>query len=306
MDLKRLLSERLNFEPAGPHPDPELLAALAENSVSRSDRDHLLEHLAACTGCRELLYLALPVEDAQPVFSIRKQPRFALRWATLAASLIIVAGVVITNRSMLTEHYRLMTSASPAAAVSNQITPRETPSASNPAAQTAAAATPVKVRPQEKHMTAKPQASLEFDQSGEVHFAAGPAAKLTAEPASEHSQSNPPDRLGIRWSISPRGGVERSLDSGRTWQTLAVGNGATFQAISSVGANIWVGGAAGALYHSSNSGQTWTKVEPAFAYKRLESDVSNVEFSDARNGLVSTANGEVWTTSDGGQSWQLK
>ena len=58
--IKKLVSGRLKAQAAGAHPDPELLAAFAENGLSGRDRDGMLIHLSACTDCREVLYLALP------------------------------------------------------------------------------------------------------------------------------------------------------------------------------------------------------------------------------------------------------
>src|ERR1700692_2678849 len=95
--VKKLVSGRLKAQTAGTHPDPELLAAFAENSLSGRDRDGLLNHLSACTDCREVLYLALPdPAEAQQVLapSSVRQPRLALRWATLAASVIIVGSIL--------------------------------------------------------------------------------------------------------------------------------------------------------------------------------------------------------------------
>ena len=299
--VKKLVAERLKLRAAGSHPDPELLAAFAENSLSRNDRNHLLEHVSACTDCREVLYLALPDEAAQQVLFVRKQPRFALRWATLTASLIIVAGVVITNRTAFTDHHRSIATANPA--TSNDMTAQKTSSGVSSTSQ-APPATHMKIRPQEKHMTARPQAALQFDQSGEVHFAAQPTEDAARAAVSDERPSAAPQNLA--WSLSPDGEVERSSDSGKTWRPVVVGSQVPLRVISSVGENVWVGGPGGALYHSADSGRTWSKVQPAFANKKLRSDVSRIQFSDARNGLVTTANGEVWSTSDDGQTWRLK
>jgi hypothetical protein len=108
-----------------------------------------------------------------------------------------------------------------------------------------------------------------------------------------------------QWTLSPQGLVQRSLDAGKSWQNVRVASGAGFRALSSVGTDVWVGGSGGALYHSSDSGQTWTRVTPISAGRKLESDITHVDFSDPMNGTVTTASGEVWNTSDGGQTWQL-
>jgi hypothetical protein len=110
----------------------------------------------------------------------------------------------------------------------------------------------------------------------------------------------------LRWTLSPEGAVQRSGDSGKTWQAVSVAPGATFRALSAMGVNVWAGGKAGALYHSADSGQTWAKLEPAAGGKKLDQDILHVDFSDPLHGIVNTANGEVWTTSDGGQTWQRK
>jgi hypothetical protein len=110
----------------------------------------------------------------------------------------------------------------------------------------------------------------------------------------------------LQWTLSPKGAVQRSSDSGKTWQLVPVDGAAGFHALSAVGANIWVGGKAGVLYHSPDSGQTWVRVEPAAEGKKLDQDIVSLDFADGLVGTISTANGEVWTTSDGGQTWKRK
>ncbi|HLW52521.1 MAG TPA: carboxypeptidase regulatory-like domain-containing protein [Candidatus Angelobacter sp.] len=109
-----------------------------------------------------------------------------------------------------------------------------------------------------------------------------------------------------QWTLSPNGIVRRSLDAGKSWQNVPVAGTAGFRALSSAGTHVWVGGSAGALYHSADSGQTWTRVAPVAAGCKLESDITHVDFADPMNGTVTTASGEVWNTSDGGQSWQVR
>jgi Photosynthesis system II assembly factor YCF48 len=334
--IGKLVSGRLKAQAAGTHPDPELLAAFAENSLSRHDRDGMLNHLSECTDCREVLYLSLSLPDpaeAQQVLapSSVRQPRLALRWATLAASVVIVGSVLLTNRGMFTQHLR--SSAAPAKDTSQQaIAELKTPPEVDQVAEAPAIKAAVKVRPQAKHMTAKPQASMQFDQSGQVHFTTTPSASEAPQSSDQSAQSAAAPSKTTRadeavaarssnttgaavskassslssssspfWSLSADGEAQRSFDSGKTWQIVAVADGVAFHAISSIGEDVWAGGAAGTLYHSADSGRSWTKAEPGFA-----GDIAHIEFSDAQNGLVSTAEGEVWSTSDGGQSWRLK
>jgi Photosynthesis system II assembly factor YCF48 len=342
--IKKLVSGRLKAYAAGTHPDPELLTAFAENSLSVRDREGMLNHLSACTDCREVLYLALPdPAEAQQVLAqssaswswFSRKPRLAMRWATLAASVVILGSVLVTNRGMFTQHLR--SGAAPAKDTSQQqVAELKTPPEVDQIAEAPAIKATAKVRPPVKHMTAKPQASMQFDQSGQVHFAAAPSVNEAPQSGNQAAQSVGalPSTTGANeavaarssnaigaavsktssplsssssstssssWSLSVDGQVQRSFDSGKTWQMVPVAGGIQFRAISSIGDDVWAGGAAGTLYHSADSGRSWTKADTAFT-----GDIAHIEFSDAQNGLVSTADGEVWSTSDGGQSWRLK
>ncbi len=106
-----------------------------------------------------------------------------------------------------------------------------------------------------------------------------------------------------RWTLSPAGAVQRSLDSGKTWQTIAVASNVVFRAIAANDSDVWAGGSAGALYHSADAGQHWTQVNVSLDGKPLTADIIRVEFSDSQHGRLVTSNDETWVTSDGGASW---
>jgi len=107
-----------------------------------------------------------------------------------------------------------------------------------------------------------------------------------------------------RWSINPEGRVQRTMDSGQTWKEAALDRHIKFRAVAAAGSEVWAGGEAGALYHSSDSGNHWTRVPlPA---EIASATIVRVEFPDARHGTLTTSNGENWATSDGGASWQRK
>jgi hypothetical protein len=73
--------------------------------------------------------------------------------------------------------------------------------------------------------------------------------------------------------------------------------------VSSNSAEVWAGGSAGALYHTLDGGNLWVRVLPSAAGVILTGDVIGIQFSDARNGSVTTSTAEIWTTNDAGQSW---
>jgi hypothetical protein len=73
--------------------------------------------------------------------------------------------------------------------------------------------------------------------------------------------------------------------------------------ISSNAAEVWAGASGGVLYHTTDAGNSWTRVVPAVAGSILTGDILSIQFSDPRNGTVTTSTAEVWTTPDAGQTW---
>jgi photosystem II stability/assembly factor-like uncharacterized protein len=76
------------------------------------------------------------------------------------------------------------------------------------------------------------------------------------------------------------------------------------RAVAANGADVWAGGTAAALYHSSDAGAHWARVIPSSESATLSGDILALEFPDAQYGRISTSTGEVWTTADNGQSWK--
>ncbi len=98
------------------HPDADLLTAFAEQALSATEREGVLEHLARCGDCRELIALALPAVDtvAPPAEAETERagspaPRrlsFAwpsLRWAALAAGVVVAAAVLLLHPGKLNQ-----------------------------------------------------------------------------------------------------------------------------------------------------------------------------------------------------------
>lgn len=304
--IKKIIANQLQAQASDSHPDPELLTALAENGLAPAHRDRLLSHVSACNDCREILYLAMPeAAEVQPAFTVsRKRPRLAIRWATLAASVLIIGSVFIGNRGLFSRHSgenKISTFNSPAPA---RQSPQQAEVSAPPENPTVAAAQPVtRFRAPLKHMTAKPQAAMKFDQSGEVHFTGSTSLALDSESGANSKIAAPPTPT---WRLSPQGAVMRSLDGGKNWHTMSVTRDGPFHVVNSVGFVVWAGGSAGVLYRSDDEGEHWTKIEPAIGTYKLTSDITQINFPDPANGVISTANGEVWVTSDGGKNWQLK
>jgi Photosynthesis system II assembly factor YCF48 len=140
------------------------------------------------------------------------------------------------------------------------------------------------------------------------------------------------------WTISLTGVLERSFDQGTTWQDVDVTTASpqiandlpipdaasgtagkkfnhriavkrqepapVFRAVTANGSDVWAGGVGGILYHSVDAGDRWTRVVPVSIAATLTGDIVSLEFSDTMHGRVVTSTAQVWTTTDGGQSWQ--
>jgi Putative zinc-finger len=105
-----------------------------------------------------------------------------------------------------------------------------------------------------------------------------------------------------QWRVTSDGHLERSTTPG-SWTPVLADQPATFHVVSVVGNSVWAGGSGGALFHSSDSGQSWSK-EPLASPAGVEtSTIISIHFSDALHGVVTTDRGSRWSTSDGGASW---
>ena len=146
-----------------------------------------------------------------------------------------------------------------------------------------------------------------------------------------------------RWTVSSSGVLERSFDGGDTWEDVnpavpvassgarlakentaradvgsfsearknrkaeaAAYPAAIFRAVAAAGLEVWAGGSGGALYHTWDGGNRWSRVTPSALGVALTGDIIAIQISDPQHGEVSTSTGELWATSDNGQTWQKR
>lgn len=146
-----------------------------------------------------------------------------------------------------------------------------------------------------------------------------------------------------RWIVSSSGVLQRSFDGGDTWEnvnpapTVASGEARLakentaradggsvseakklrkaevapnpapiFRAVAAAGLEVWAGGSGGALYHTWDGGDRWSRVTPSARGVALTGDIIAIQISDPQHGEVSTSTGELWATSDDGQTWQKR
>ena len=110
--------------------------------------------------------------------------------------------------------------------------------------------------------------------------------------------------VAAQWSLT-QGRLQRSLDSGATWQ-IALQLQHPLLSFGARGSDVWAGGGAGTLFHSTDSGTTWTMVEPSTKSESLSSDIVAIEVRGPAEIVLSTSNNESWTTVDAGKTWDKK
>ncbi len=106
-EFPKLARERLAAQQeAAPamHPDADLLAAFAEQSLSGAEREQVLAHLATCSQCREVVALAFPASDesAFTATAVEKSRAWhewwVFRWGGLISALAVVLVAVYLAR----------------------------------------------------------------------------------------------------------------------------------------------------------------------------------------------------------------
>jgi hypothetical protein len=123
------------------------------------------------------------------------------------------------------------------------------------------------------------------------------AAKLTSSASSALMNH-------VTWTISA-GVLERSLDSGQSWQE-ALRAHHPLLCYASHDEDVWTGGQAGTLFHSADSGITWLQVQPSINTQSLTSDITHIDVRGPAEVVISTSNREIWSSADKGKTWEKK
>lgn len=99
-NVPKVVLERLKASaPVVNHPDADVLTAFSEQSLPDREREQVVEHLARCGDCREILTLALPETDLDQIVAGSAVGGW-FRWPTLRWG-FVTAGVVIAALGVL-------------------------------------------------------------------------------------------------------------------------------------------------------------------------------------------------------------
>jgi photosystem II stability/assembly factor-like uncharacterized protein len=143
------------------------------------------------------------------------------------------------------------------------------------------------------------------ESAAQKKFVAAYADSALAGPLQkERSKQSKDQDAGPQWSLA-QGRLQRSRDAGGTWQ-VALQLQQQLLSFGVRGSDVWAGGQAGTLFHSVDSGTTWTVVQPATKAGALATDIIAIEVRGPAEITLTTANSESWTTTDAGQTWEKK
>lgn len=142
-DIPKIVRARLQRpapSTADVHPDADLLTAFAEQSLAGRERDQVLEHLARCGECRDVLALALPATEPATLAPSHSLARVGwlswpvLRWGVVAAGIVAVTSVGILQYRQRHQEKTLVATSMMSRDQSPAIAAQGSPSPSPPAA----------------------------------------------------------------------------------------------------------------------------------------------------------------------------
>src|SRR5882762_6197901 len=246
-EVPKIVYDRLRAAlPEQAHPDADLLSAFAEQALSATEREGVLRHLALCGDCREVVALALPAADVAPpriadedgvrtTVSRAGAPALhklsfawpSLRWAALAAGVVVVATVLLVHPGKLNQ--------ATLPSVNPQVATTAPPASGSQIALSSAPSSPIASPPADQFAvlaeTNEPRRKSELRLSKKLK--AGQAVTLSPQTESGMllADNKKDSRQADKLSAAPRAGV-RALDydartSQGTTETVEVAGAAT-------------------------------------------------------------------------------
>lgn len=200
-DVPKIVLDRLRAQPPQvTHPDADVLTAFAEQSLTSAEREGVVAHLALCQGCRDVLALSLPAQEAvsqpvaEPVVMATPTPEAErrtwfvwpnLRWAALAAAAVVVASALWLRPNKPAPE-------SMVARVNQEAEATAPPASAPPASNTAAAPETKAAAPVEGPLSNEPAALAKEFQEDRLQASRGPRSRF--EKSADMAKKQAPER----------------------------------------------------------------------------------------------------------------
>lgn len=302
----------------GSHPDFGVLTAFIEGSLVGKRRNELFLHLASCSECNRLVSLATPVEEQkvrQPkrtwtLWNLVPVPKFSVPALGTAALLLAVWALHIPT----VEGPAVRVTPAPATVASVPSATSTLPSAAETQVAELSSPAPRLARTAKATHEKAPQSSFPSQFEALSPNAANVTMQTPVLPpaplvAPHHAPSPAPvvssvaaPPAGPCWRVSDAGTLQKSGTCGIEWQDVSLGAPVTVRVMQSVASNVWVGGNSGALFHSEDGGSHWNRINVPM----LTEDIVAIVFATPAEGKLATADGSIWATNDGGQTWRRR
>jgi hypothetical protein len=292
--VERFLRTASAGEDAAPTPaclDAESASALVAGTLAADELASVEAHVSSCARCQTLVATLARAEAAAPA-----EPRRAFHWLTWAAPVAAAATIVVWLAAPQVQEDAVV-----------EMAPRSAPDlAPAPSAGARAASEETRGAPvAEPPASAAPRLSRDEARTdaaaADERAAVGenaPASRFMAEQAvAPVIEIASPDRAAF-WRVAAGGVIERSTDTGATWERQVVRGASSVAAGLAVSSTVcWLVGRQGAVLLTTD-GRTW-RVLPAPA----PVDLTAVRATDARTATVAGADGRAFRTSDAGETW---
>lgn len=312
--VDRLLKGALRHDATaagGPCLDAETLAAWADGALPAADVTRVEAHLSTCARCQTVLAVFAKSDTVPAVPVIPFRPRSSMRWwlplaaGTIAATLLVWtawprrASPQPPDQAMARAEPSV---APPAASRESPASPRQLPVM--PAAPLAdAARSEGKLEsPKPAPATTNVAADRAVSEAVQVQAEFGPPeipSSAFGAVAKGRGGSRADTVSSVRWRVLVSGQVQRSTTGGATWDAVVLDP----PAVSITGGAApsppvcWLVGRGGVVLLTLD-GVTFTRVTfPETTNLRAVSAI------DARQATVTTADGRVFATIDGGATW---
>jgi hypothetical protein len=128
-----------------------------------------------------------------------------------------------------------------------------------------------------------------------------PSAFANATPERAYSTASLAPVARLHWRINSIGQPERSFGDG-AWQSVLPQEQSKMRVVSVFGSEVWIGSENARLYHSTDNGATWKLIALPGKDGRSHT-IAHIHFQTAQSGTVEAEDGTLWTTSNGGATW---